>query len=152
MTEIFSDIGKIYKRIFDHKPFLSSELNLVVSEFEEKRGDREIENLIETLQTSSELKSNGVKKCSHLIEENLGELKADLEATLKACEDLANREPDPLIYQVLEKNRDTRHRIWEDFTDDMRHKKQRIDITFEEKEEELCEFYSDLERKLHIHK
>lgn len=152
MTEIFSDIGNIYKRIFDHKPFISSELNLFVAEFEEKRGDQEVENLIQTLQTTSELKSSGVKKCSKLIDQNLGDLKNDLNITLKACEDLVNREPDPLIYQVLEKNRDTRQKIWEDFSDDMRHKRQRIDITFEEKEEELCEFYSDLERKLHIHK
>lgn len=34
----------------------------------------------------------------------------------------------------------------------MTHKCSRVDITFEEKEEELREFYLDLERKLHIHK
>lgn len=151
-AEVSKDFGKIFRRLFDHKPFISSELNLVVSEFEEKRGDQEVDNLIQSLQITSELKSSGVEKCSKLIDQNLGDLKKDLNLTLAACEELVNRQPDPLIYQVLEKNRETRQRIWEDFCDDMRHKRQRIDITFEEKEEEICEFYSDLERKLHIHK
>lgn len=39
---------------------------------------------------------------------------------------------------------------WEKFVDDMTHKCSRVDNTFDEKEEELQEFYSDLERKLQI--
>lgn len=53
---------------------------------------------------------------------------------------------------LLENNRQTRKKAWQVFVDDMTHKCSRIDLTFEEKEEELVEFYSDLERKLHIHK
>lgn len=53
--------------------------------------------------------------------------------------------------QNQEKNRVQREQLWEQFTSDMNHKRSRIDNTFEEKEEELREFYSDLERKLHIH-
>lgn len=52
----------------------------------------------------------------------------------------------------LEKNRAERNKIWSNFDDDMKHKISRLDNTFEEKEEELRDFYSDLERKLHIHK
>lgn len=152
MTEIFSEIGKIYKRLFDQKSFITSELNLVVEEFEDKRGDREVDNLIQSLEITEELKSSRVEKCCKLIDQNLGDLQKDLNLTLAACEELANRQPDPVIYQVLEKNRETRQKLSEDFSHDMRHKRQRIDLTFEEKEEELCEFYSDLERKLHINK
>ena len=53
--------------------------------------------------------------------------------------------------EQLEKNRKERTTIWKQFVDDMQHKCSRVDNTFEEKEEELREFYSDLERKLHIH-
>lgn len=45
-----------------------------------------------------------------------------------------------------------REKLWDRFVDDMRHKQNCVENTFEEKEEELREFYSDLERKLHIHK
>lgn len=58
----------------------------------------------------------------------------------------------PFQLENLEKNRKEREKIWNHFVDDMEHKKSRVDSTFEEKEEELREFYSDLERKLHIHK
>lgn len=51
----------------------------------------------------------------------------------------------------LNQNRIRRERLWQQFKDDMNHKCSRVDNTFEEKEEELREFYSDLERKLHIH-
>lgn len=45
-----------------------------------------------------------------------------------------------------------REQKWHRFADDMKHKQSCVENTFEEKEEELREFYSDLERKLHIHK
>lgn len=56
----------------------------------------------------------------------------------------------PQIEQ-LEQNRQKRKELWQQFVDDMKHKCSRVDNTFEEKEEELREFYFDLERKLHIH-
>lgn len=52
----------------------------------------------------------------------------------------------------LQENRVEREKLWGRFVDDMRHKQNCVENTFEEKEEELREFYSDLERKLHIHK
>lgn len=56
-----------------------------------------------------------------------------------------------LQYKTLEENRSRRQIEWQQFVDDMAHKCARVDNTFEEKEEELREFYTDLERKLHIH-
>lgn len=52
----------------------------------------------------------------------------------------------------LKENRLAREKQWDRFVDDMKHKQSCVENTFEEKEEELREFYSDLERKLHIHK
>lgn len=65
---------------------------------------------------------------------------------------MANKEPNPELEATLNGNRESRKKVWEGFVDDMNHKRTRIDNTFEEKEEELRDFYSDLERKLHIHK
>lgn len=52
----------------------------------------------------------------------------------------------------IEENRLARTETWNRFVDDMKHKQSCVENTFEEKEEELREFYSDLDRKLHIHK
>lgn len=59
---------------------------------------------------------------------------------------------DDFQIEQLELNRIERVKTLDRFADDMKHKRQCVENTFEEKEEELREFYSDLERKLHIHK
>ncbi|CAD7077135.1 unnamed protein product [Hermetia illucens] len=151
-AEIIRDIGNIYDRIFDHKPFLSGEIAFFLHEFEERRRDREVENLFSAIQTTAEVKTNTVKKCENLCESNLLNLQQQLDASLKSCEEVLSQQRDPSLDALLENNRQTRKKAWQVFVDDMTHKCSRIDLTFEEKEEELVEFYSDLERKLHIHK
>lgn len=116
-----------------------------------KRNDREIENLFASAQNTTEVKDSSVAR-SKALGEVLPALNSILRNTLRDCERAVNRQPDPKLQSTLEKNRAERKVIWDQFTDDMNHKCSRIDNTFEEKEEELRDFYSDLERKLHIHK
>lgn len=85
-------------------------------------------------------------------ETNLPVLKIGLEQTLNICEKILEREPDSSLFENIDKNRESRKEIWKQFVDDMVHKCSRVDFTFQEKEEELREFYTDLEQKLHIHK
>ncbi|XP_055686694.1 biogenesis of lysosome-related organelles complex 1 subunit 5 [Lutzomyia longipalpis] len=150
--DIVKDIGEIYSRIFDHRPFTSAEIQYFLREFEEKRNDREVENLFVSLQNTSEAKDTGVLRSKVACEAHLGHLQKSLEVALGACEEVTNRVPDPKLQAALEANREARKVIWSHFVDDMAHKCSRVDHTFEEKEEELRDFYSDLERKLHIHK
>lgn len=60
----------------------------------------------------------------------------------------------PLVHQVdqLHENRGKREQLWQRFIDDMNYKQLSVQNTFEEKEEELRECYSDLEQKLVIQK
>lgn len=51
---------------------------------------------------------------------------------------------------VLNKNRLIRKKEWETFVNDISDKCQKVDQTFQEKENEIQEFYVDLEKKLHI--
>lgn len=119
---------------------------------QEKRNDREIENLFATAQSTTEVKDDSVPRCRALSEIQLPVLHSILRTTLGNCEKAVQRQPDPELTATLERNRVSRKEIWDQFVDDMSHKCKRIDNTFEEKEEELKDFYSDLERKLHIHK
>lgn len=98
------------------------------------------------------MKDDSVPRCKSLSEVQLPVLHSIIKDTLKTCEKAVQRQPDPELEATLEKNRAARREIWEQFSDDMSHKCKRIDNTFEEKEEELRDFYSDLERKLHINK
>lgn len=121
-------------------------------DFQEKRGDREIENLFATAQSTTEVRDDSVPRSKALSELHLPVLSAVLRDTLKNCNRAVDRQVDPELEATLERNRVSRKGIWDQFVDDMSHKSKRIDNTFEEKEEELRDFYSDLERKLHIHK
>lgn len=48
--------------------------------------------------------------------------------------------------------KEKRQKEWDQFIDDMNFKCQRVDNTFEEKEEELRDLYADLNHKLNIAK
>lgn len=87
-----------------------------------------------------------------LSQENLPLLKFKLDDTLTLCENILSRKTEAGLTVQLDKNRVERKKIWSNYEDDVNHKISRLDNTFEEKEEELRDFYSDLERKLHIHK
>ncbi|XP_059613474.1 biogenesis of lysosome-related organelles complex 1 subunit 5 [Phlebotomus argentipes] len=149
--DIVKDIGEVYSRIFDHRPFTSAEIQYFVKEFEEKRSDREVENLFHCLQNTSETKDSGVSRCRVACEGHLEEVKRALEVALGACEEVCSHTADPKLAETLEANRVARKDVWSHFVDDMAHKCSRVDHTFEQKEEELRDFYLDLERKLHIH-
>lgn len=132
--------------------YVHIDMELTVRPFQERRNDREIENLFATAQSTTEVKDDSVARCKALCEVQLPVLNSILKNTLRDCERALARKPDLELEVTLEKNRATRKEIWDQFVDDMSHKCSRIDNTFEEKEEELRDFYSDLERKLHIHK
>lgn len=140
---------------------------------QEKRQDREIEGLFTTLQNTVESRDSSIEKFRLASEAHLSEIKSDLESVKNVLETVLADSPteDPVKeffskltfvhlmpnnavfnfqYKTLEENRARRQTEWQQFVDDMAHKCARIDNTFEEKEEELRDFYSDLERKLHI--
>lgn len=85
-------------------------------------------------------------------EAHLPELRSNLETTLSDLQAIYDPEFDATLESKLKQNRDQRKQQWQTFVDEMTHKCSRVDNTFEEKKEELREFYADLEQKLHIHK
>ncbi|GAB0096905.1 hypothetical protein DMENIID0001_124850 [Sergentomyia squamirostris] len=95
--EIVKDIGEVYSRIFDHRPFTSAEIIYFVREFEEKRSDREVENLFLALQNTSEAKDSSISRCKIACEAHLDHLQKSLESALTACDSLSNRVPDPAL-------------------------------------------------------
>lgn len=82
---------------------------------------------------------------------HLNGLKPSLTDAKLQCEQVPDDNVSSTLAAQLQANRQVRQELLQQFKDDLQHKCSRIDNTFEEKEEELREFYSDLERKLHIH-
>ncbi|XP_030022403.2 biogenesis of lysosome-related organelles complex 1 subunit 5 isoform X3 [Manduca sexta] len=121
-------------------------------EFEEKRGDREVENLFNILEQLTEIKDSEADRINKSGETGLPVFGEKLTQALNLLEDT---EKDYLEFQKeCEKkravNREKRQKEWDQFIDDMNFKCQRIDNAFEEKEEELRDLYADLNHKLNI--
>ncbi|XP_033333017.1 biogenesis of lysosome-related organelles complex 1 subunit 5 isoform X2 [Megalopta genalis] len=150
MASIIKDTGEIWSRLFDHRPFIQGEITFFLREFQEKRGDREVERLFKILEYSTELKENQLDRTEQLGDCHLPSLKANVDVALSMCERVLQREQDFDIDKTLEDNRKIRKLEWEKFVNDMSEKCEKVNQTFEEKEDEIKEYYTDLEKKLHI--
>lgn len=152
--QIKKEIGEIWSRLFDHRPFLNGEIKFMLKEFEEKRGDREVENLFSILEKLTDIKDSQAEKIIKTGETGLPVLKEKLEQALQLSAEVEKDYIDSR--QVYEQRRqqlkEKRQKEWDQFIDDMNFKCQRIDNTFEEKEEELRDLYADLNHKLNIAK
>ncbi|XP_032529105.1 biogenesis of lysosome-related organelles complex 1 subunit 5 isoform X2 [Danaus plexippus] len=124
----------------------------MLKEFEEKRGDREVENLFAILEKLTDIKDTQLEKVEKASSTALPVLAEKLNQALQLSEEI---EADYLELQKkskqkLAENKEKRQQEWDQFIDDMNFKCQRIDNTFEEKEEELRDLYADLKHKLNI--
>ncbi|XP_076238859.1 biogenesis of lysosome-related organelles complex 1 subunit 5 [Calliopsis andreniformis] len=150
MASIVKDTGEIWSRLFDHRPFIQGEITFFLREFQERRGDREVERLFKILEYSTELKENQLDRTEQLGDCHLPSLKANVDVALSMCEKVLQREQDFDSDKALQENRELRKLEWERFVNDMSDKCEKVNQTFEDKEKEIREFYVDLERKLHI--
>lgn len=109
-----------------------------------------MERLFKILEYSTELKENQLDRTEQLGDCHLPSLKANVDVALSMCERVLQREETFDIDRALEENRKVRKLEWVKFVNDMSEKCEKVNETFEEKEDEIREYYIDLERKLHI--
>ncbi|CAH0724681.1 unnamed protein product, partial [Brenthis ino] len=142
MTELSREISQVWSRLFDHRPFLNGEIKFMLKEFEEKRGDREVENLFAILENLTDIKDTQVEKIIKSSNTALPVLGEKLNQALKLSEEIEKEylEVQKAYKQKVAENRERRQKDWDQFIDDMNFRCQRIDNTFEEKEEELRDF------------
>ncbi|XP_021931238.1 biogenesis of lysosome-related organelles complex 1 subunit 5 isoform X1 [Zootermopsis nevadensis] len=152
MAAVIKDVGEIWFRLFDHRPFLSGEIKFFLKEFEEKRSDREVERLFQILERSTEIKDTQIDRVKLASDIHLPTLNANLEVAVSMCNRILEKEEQHRSDTTLIARREIRKADWECFIEDMTQKCSKVDATFQEKEEELKEFYSDLEKKLLIGK
>ncbi|XP_022822466.1 biogenesis of lysosome-related organelles complex 1 subunit 5 isoform X2 [Spodoptera litura] len=126
----------------------------MLKEFEEKRGDREVENLFSILEKLTDIKDSQAEKIIKTGETGLPVLKEKLEQALQLSAEVEKDYLDSrkVYEQRRQELKEKRQKEWDQFIDDMNFKCQRIDNTFEEKEEELRDLYADLNHKLNIAK
>ncbi|XP_012235867.1 biogenesis of lysosome-related organelles complex 1 subunit 5 [Linepithema humile] len=150
MASIIKDTGEIWSRLFDHRPFVQGEITFFLREFQEKRADREVERLFKILEYTTELKESQLDRTEQLGDCHLPSLKANVDVALSMCNRVLQREENFVSDNALRQNRLIRKVEWEKFINDMSDKCQEVDQTFQQKENEIQDFYIDLEKKLHI--
>lgn len=121
----------------------------MLREFEQKRNDREVDNLFRTIEDITDIKDTEIDRFKQTANhvENLNE---NLEKALDICINISELEE---IYKqdtTLEDSRAKRKEIWKKFMDGITSKYSDINTNFEAKEEELVKFYEEIENKLLI--
>ncbi|XP_058797875.1 biogenesis of lysosome-related organelles complex 1 subunit 5 [Phymastichus coffea] len=150
MAAVIKDVGEIWTRLFDHRPFIQGEVTFFLREFQDKRNNREESRLQEVLLYTKELEYHKLDYTEELGDNHLPSLKANVDVALIMCDCVLQKENEFDSESKLKKNREIRKLEWEKFINDMSDKCVRVDEEFHSKEKELEEFYADLEKKLHL--
>ena len=121
-------------------------MKLICREFEEKRGDREVDKVFSCLERVSELRDIGLPQLS----ENLNSsAPTNLLANLQVSESMFGRileqEDSKEVEKTLAASRDARERDWDTFLLDSQDRCKRVDQSFKEQEDAIRKKYQDLQ-------
>jgi len=142
----FEDITEVHARLFNHRPFLQGEIKHFLREFEEKRGDREVENIFSSLERVSELRDLGLPG---LITSASSNRSTNLVANLQVAESMLGRileqEETGEVEKTLVASREAREKEWTNFLQEVQVRCKKIDQSFKEQEDSIRKKYQDLE-------
>lgn len=142
------DILDLYGRLFNHRPFLKGEISQFVKEFENKRGDREVENVFAVLEKTTELHAGQVDKLADLCDSTLPNLNANLLVAQSMCNKILEQARCSDFDQALESSRQAREKDWSGFMSDVQDKCERIDDAYKQKEQDIRAHYGQLDSQL----
>lgn len=145
---IIKECGAVWSRLFDHRQFLHGEITFFVREFEEKRSDREVENLFEILEKSTEIKDSQIDKLKHSSRNNLSDFQSVVDNANQLCnkvldERCAYNPEESLLAKCASLEADNKK-----FEEDLAAKYKAVDESFAEKEKLLREYYQQLSDQL----
>ncbi|XP_066155539.1 biogenesis of lysosome-related organelles complex 1 subunit 5 [Euwallacea fornicatus] len=148
MTEVLTDIRKTWERIFDQKGFLKGEINFTLREFEEKRGDSEVDNLFKSVETLTDINDTQIYRLRELAYGNIIDANSQLNEALTLCANFPILEESFKQSTLLHENRKKRKDQWEDVMDGITANYSKINEEFEQREADLKKTYKTMESKL----
>ncbi|GBM06243.1 hypothetical protein AVEN_269639-1 [Araneus ventricosus] len=150
LDRVLKDIGDVQSRLFDHRPFVQGETKFILREFEEKRKEREVQQMFEMLEMVTEIKETQIEKAVKLGDMHLCNLTGHFEVALRMCNNIVEREESDKKKLYLDQRREQRKKEWIAFVDDIQNKNIAVNQTFANKEEEVKNYYTKLEEAMHI--
>lgn len=136
----------MFSRLFDHRPFLHGEIEFFKKEFEEKRGDREVEQLFRSLELITEIKEGQIEKIVGSSDDNLPRTIADIQVALHMCEDTVDTEKQFNTEELLTKKRVERIARLGAVQRDVDEKLKLLDESYQEKEQSMRLQFEHLEK------
>ncbi|KAJ8923773.1 hypothetical protein NQ315_010355 [Exocentrus adspersus] len=120
----------------------------MLREFEQKRGDKEVDNLFLVIENITEIKDTEIERFKQIGEQTLCKANEDLEEALRVCNQFSRLEDTYKQDTTIEESRQKRKVVWDTFMQGITNKYSEINNKFELKEDELCKLYEDFEKKL----
>ncbi|XP_066942189.1 biogenesis of lysosome-related organelles complex 1 subunit 5 isoform X2 [Macrobrachium rosenbergii] len=142
----FCYVNEVFSRLFDHRPFLRGEIDYFKKEFEEKRGDREVEQLFRSLELITEIKEGQIEKIVGSSDDNLPRTIADIQVALHMCEDTLATDKQFNTEELLAKKRADRSARLGAVQRDVDEKLKLLDDTYKEKEKAMRLQFEQLEK------
>ncbi|XP_023336188.1 biogenesis of lysosome-related organelles complex 1 subunit 5 isoform X2 [Eurytemora carolleeae] len=118
---------KIWTRLFNHRPFLKGEVEYFVKNFQDKRGDREIENIFAVLERVSELRDFGVDRLEGGIETPCNNIRTNLQTAESLVSEILLHEDSKEVEQTLLVSREAREKELKDFSSHIQRRYLKID-------------------------
>ncbi|XP_071531278.1 biogenesis of lysosome-related organelles complex 1 subunit 5 isoform X1 [Panulirus ornatus] len=146
MATAASDVNEVFSRLFDHRPFLRGEIEFFRKEFEEKRGDREVEQLFRSLELITEIKEGQIEKIVNSSDDNLPRTIADVQVALHMCEDTLETEKKFVSEELLAKKRGERRVRLAAVQQDVQEKLKLLEDSYQEKEQAMRAQFEHLEK------
>ncbi|XP_064085090.1 biogenesis of lysosome-related organelles complex 1 subunit 5 isoform X1 [Macrobrachium rosenbergii] len=146
MAAAAKDVNEVFSRLFDHRPFLRGEIDYFKKEFEEKRGDREVEQLFRSLELITEIKEGQIEKIVGSSDDNLPRTIADIQVALHMCEDTLATDKQFNTEELLAKKRADRSARLGAVQRDVDEKLKLLDDTYKEKEKAMRLQFEQLEK------
>ncbi|XP_069163182.1 biogenesis of lysosome-related organelles complex 1 subunit 5 isoform X2 [Procambarus clarkii] len=146
MAAATSDVNEVFSRLFDHRPFLRGEIEFFKKEFEEKRGDREVEELFRSLELITEIKEGQIEKIVNSSDDNLPRTIADVQVALHMCEDTLDTEKKFNSEELLAKKRCERRCRLATVQQDVQEKLQLLQESYDDKEQSMKTQFQQLEK------
>ncbi|XP_017142695.1 biogenesis of lysosome-related organelles complex 1 subunit 5 [Drosophila miranda] len=153
ISQVGRELYKVPLRVLDHRVFVNGEIEAFLDNFEVRRNDSEVEKLFQVTETVGSLKYDLSERFISLGNKNLTDLGTEVNNLLYGVNNLLEKaKVERTASAQLRESRQSRERRRAEFLTNLQHGYKRIENSFEEKEEEIAELYSDLQLKLSIAK
>lgn len=146
---VIKNCTDIWSRLFDHKSFVDAELNSFIKEFQESRQDKEVENLLDSLNVNCEIKNeyNKIFSSGNVTSQLLTE-KVDI--CLAQAQKILKSNKTEISKRVLEIRKQQREKKWRQLKRNMEPKYLEADIQFIKQQETVKKFYEEQQNKLKV--